>query len=238
MKIAIIGYGKMGIEIEKIAIERNHEITLKIDLDNSNDFNIENLQKADVAIEFTNPQNAYKNFLKCFEANIPVVSGTTGWLDKFEEIVETCKTKNKAFFYASNFSLGVNIFFKLNQYLSKIINKQEDFDISLSETHHIHKLDAPSGTAISLANDIIDNVERKKSWTKNALNPSELEIKSFREGEVFGVHQINFSSDTDEIEIKHSLKNRRALSLGAVIAAEFLCNKKGFYTMSDLLQGL
>jgi len=235
MKIAIIGYGKMGKEIEKIALQRNHQIIFKFDKNNQNEFTTKNLQKADIAIEFSTPQNAYQNFKKCFEANVPIVSGTTGWLDKYDEIVETCKKENKAFFYASNFSLGVNIFFKVNQVLAKIMNNQNDFEVGMSETHHIHKLDAPSGTAISLANDIIENIERKNNWTKEIPKTDEIQIESIREGEVFGIHEINYESEMDKIEIKHTLKNRKSLSLGAVLAAEFLINKKGFYTMNDLL---
>ncbi len=235
MKIAIIGYGKMGKEIEKIAQRRNHQIIYRFDKDNQNEFTIENLQKADLAIEFSTPENAYSNFIKCFEANIPVVSGTTGWLEKYDEIVDMCKKEGKSFFYASNFSLGVNIFFKLNQVLAKIMNTQNNFEVNMSETHHIHKLDAPSGTAISLANDIIENINRKNNWTKESPKSNEIEIESIREGEVFGVHQINYASEMDKIEIKHTLKNRKSLSLGAVLAAEFLVNKKGFHTMNDLL---
>lgn len=225
----------MGKEIEKIAQQRNHQIIYTFDKDNQNEFTIENLQKADIAIEFSTPQNAYQNFIKCFEANIPVVSGTTGWLSKYDEIVDMCKNKGKSFFYSSNFSLGVNIFFKLNQVLAKIMNTQNDFEVSITETHHIHKLDAPSGTAISLANDIIENINRKNNWTKEFPKSNEIKIESIREGEVFGVHQINYTSEMDKIEIKHTLKNRKSLSLGAVLAAEFLVNKKGFHTMNDLL---
>ncbi len=235
MKIAIIGYGKMGKEIEKIAQKRNHQIIYKFDKDNQDEFTVENLKKVDIAIEFTIPEMAYQNFVKCFEADIPVVSGTTGWLDKYDEIVEMCKTKSKTFFYASNFSLGVNIFFKVNQFLAKIMNSQKDYEIEMSETHHIYKLDAPSGTAISLANDILQNIDRKNNWTKEQPKNNEIKIESIREGEVFGIHQINYTSEMDKIEIKHELKNRASLSLGAVLAAEFLLNKKGFFTMNDLL---
>ena len=235
MKIAIIGYGKMGKEIEKIATERGHQIKFKFDVNNTKDFTVENLKKTDVVIEFTTPEAAYNNFLKCFEANVPVVSGTTGWLSNLEDIKNRCKNQKQTFFYASNFSLGVNIFFKVNQFLAKIMNSQKDYEIEMSETHHIYKLDAPSGTAISLANDILQNIDRKNNWTKEQPKNNEIKIESIREGEVFGIHQINYTSEMDKIEIKHELKNRASLSLGAVLAAEFLLNKKGFFTMNDLL---
>jgi len=166
MKIAIIGYGKMGKAVEKAAIKNNHTIVLKIDETNINELTVDNLKKADLAFEFSIPATAFKNINLCFDADIPVVSGATGWLDKYNDVVERCKKENKTFFYASNFSIGVNIFFKLNQYLAKIMNNFNEFDIEMSETHHIHKLDAPSGTAITLANDIIQNIERKTSWVK------------------------------------------------------------------------
>ena len=235
MKIAIIGYGKMGKEIKKIAQEKEHEIVFQFDVNNKDEFTVENLKKVDVAIEFTTPEAAYDNFIKCFEANVPIVSGTTGWLDKLAQIKEKCENEKQTFLYASNFSLGVNLFFKLNQILSKMMNNYPDYQIDISETHHIHKLDAPSGTAITLAEDIIKNVERKQKWTKNKAKNDEIHIESIRKGEINGIHNIKYDSSVDTIEISHSLKNRKSLALGALLAAEFVYNKKGFFTMDDLL---
>ncbi len=236
MKIALIGYGKMGKEIEKIALERKHEILFKFDVSNKDDFTINNLKKTDVAIEFTQPESAYKNYLKCFEANIPIVSGTTGWLDKLPNVKFQCEQKNKTFFYASNFSLGVNMFFKLNTNLAKLMNNVEAYDASISETHHTEKKDAPSGTAISLAEDLIKNFNKKQIWVKEkAVNDTELVIRSYRKDKVPGLHTIKYESDVDYIEITHSAKSRKGFALGAVLAAEFTQNNKGFLTMNDLL---
>jgi len=236
MKIALIGYGKMGKEIEKIALERGHEIIYKFDVVDRESFTKENLNNVDVAIEFTQPESAYNNYLKCFEANIPVVSGTTGWLDKLPDIKSQCVQNGKTFFYASNFSIGVNVFFKLNKHLAKLINKIEGYDSSISETHHTEKKDAPSGTAITLAEDLIENSDKKKTWVKeNAVNNSELVIRSFREGKVPGIHTVKYESDVDYIEIKHSAKNRKGFAIGAVLAAELTQKKSGFLNMDDLL---
>jgi len=236
MRIALIGYGKMGKEIEKIAIERGHEIIFKFDVTNEDDFIVDNLKKNDVAIEFTQPSSAYNNYLKCFEANIPIVSGTTGWLDKISDIKSQCEDNKKTFFYASNFSLGVNLFFKLNKSLSKLMNKVEGYDISISETHHTEKKDAPSGTAITLAEDIITNIVSKEKWIKeNAINDTELAIHSYRKDKVPGLHTIKYESDVDYIEITHSAKNRKGFALGAVLAAELTQIKSGFLGMDDLL---
>jgi 4-hydroxy-tetrahydrodipicolinate reductase len=236
MKIALIGYGKMGKEIEAIALERNHTISLIIDIDNQNDLTSENLKKADVVIEFTNPEKAYENVLKCFEANIPVVSGTTGWNKNVEEAKKICLQKNQSFIWSSNFSLGVNIFFKLNEFLAKMMNNFDNYNVSMVETHHTQKLDAPSGTAITLANDIISKVERKKEWQLNGEDNSEkLKITAVREGAVPGKHTINYDSPVDFIEIKHSAKSRKGFAFGAVLAAEYIHNKKGVFTMNDLI---
>ncbi len=236
MKIALIGYGKMGKEIEKIAIERAHEVLYKFDVTNEDNFTVENLKKVDVAIEFTQPSSAYKNYLKCFEANISVVSGTTGWLDNLPDVKSQCENNNQTFFYASNFSLGVNLFFKLNKSLSKLMNKVEGYDASISETHHTEKKDAPSGTAITLAEDIISNISSKEKWVKeNAVNNTELAIRSFREDKVPGLHTIKYESDVDYIEIMHSAKSRKGFALGAVLAAELCQTKSGFLSMDDLL---
>lgn len=235
MKIAIIGYGKMGKEIEKIAIERNHEVILKIDNNNLSAFSKENLKNVDVAIDFSTPESAYNNILNCFDAGVPVVSGTTGWLKNYDNAVAECKKQNLSFFYASNFSLGVNIFFEVNKHLAKIMNKYSDYDITIEEAHHIHKVDAPSGTAITLANDIIHNIERKKSWTKSSPNIKEIQISSKREGNIPGTHTIIYDSNVDKLEIKHEAKNRKGFALGAVVAAEFIQHKKGIFGMKDLL---
>ncbi len=226
MKIVIIGYGKMGKEIEEVSKLRNHEIVLKIDRDNLEDFESEEFKNSDIAIEFTNPKNAYQNFLRCFDKKIPVVSGTTGWFDKLENVKNIVKNKNLSFFYASNFSLGVNLFYKLNKEFAKLMNKHNQYEASILEKHHKHKLDAPSGTAINLLNDLIKVSSKKKN---------EIKVKSLREGEIFGIHKIIYTSLLDEIKISHELKSRKALATGAIIAAEFLFNKKGVFTMEDIL---
>jgi 4-hydroxy-tetrahydrodipicolinate reductase len=237
MKIALLGYGKMGKEIEKIALERHHQMTLIIDVNNQHEFTVENLKKADVAIDFSTPDSAYDNILKCFEAGVPVVCGTTGWLDKFGEIAERCKSMNGTFFYASNFSLGMNILFALNKYLARIMNGTPNYDVWVKEIHHIHKLDAPSGTAISLANDMIANVERKNRWELNkASDSASIKITAEREGEVPGTHIVTWDSEVDRIEISHEAKSRKGLALGAMLAAEFIKYKVGLFTMQDMLQ--
>jgi len=237
MKIALLGYGKMGKEIEKTALERNHELTLIIDISNQHEFTIENIRKAEVAIDFSIPGSAFGNILQCFEAGIPVVCGTTGWLDRMEEIRELCKQKNQTFFYASNYSLGVNVFFALNKYLSRIMNNFHNYEVELKEIHHIHKLDAPSGTAITLANDLISDVQRKQKWELDqASDPSVVKITSVREGEVPGTHIITWDSPVDRIEIMHEAKNRKGLALGAVLAAEFIKDKKGIFSMEDMIK--
>jgi 4-hydroxy-tetrahydrodipicolinate reductase len=236
MKIALLGYGKMGKEVEKAALYRNHEICLVIDISNTRELNEKNLANADIAIDFSTPDSAYENIITCFKSGTPIVSGTTGWLAKFDEVMQLCKEKGHAFFYASNFSLGVNILFNLNRYLARIMNNFNDYDCSIEEIHHIHKLDAPSGTAITLAHDLIDAIDRKKQWELNhASEPSSLKISAIRENEVPGTHTIAYDSAVDSIVIRHVAKNRKGLALGAVLAAEFLLGKKGYYTMSDLL---
>ena len=237
MKIALIGYGKMGHEIEKIAQQRGHEIVCTIDINENDKFNSPEFKSADVAIEFTSPDSALQNFRNAFAANVPVVSGTTGWLEHLGEIKQACKTDGKTFFYASNFSLGVNIFFALNNYLAKIMNQFPDYDVRMEETHHIHKLDAPSGTAITLAEGILDNLDRKKSWLLNETkNENELQIKAFREGEAPGLHTVIYESEADSIRITHDAKSRKGFALGAVLAAEFTKDKKGFLGMKDMLK--
>lgn len=237
MKITLLGYGKMGKEIEKIALERKHEIILVIDISNQHEFTVENLKKSDVAIDFSTPDTAYANILKCFEAGIPVVCGTTGWLHKLDDIRERCTGNKQAFFYASNFSVGVNVFFAINKILAGLMNQLPDYDASMKEIHHIHKLDAPSGTAITLANDLIAQVDRKKQWElDHASSIDSLKITAVRENEVPGTHIITWDSPVDRIEIMHEAKSRKGFALGAVLAAEFIKNKKGVYSMEDMLK--
>ena len=236
MKIALIGYGKMGHAIEQIALQRGHEIVSVIDVNNQEDFTSDAFKSADVAIEFSMPAVAMDNYRRAFAAGVPVVSGTTGWLEHLPEIKEACKA-GQTFFYPSNFSLGVNIFFALNKYLAKIMNDFPAYDVRMVETHHVHKLDAPSGTAITLAEGLIDNIERKNKWVEGK-EPAEDEIGicSVREGEVPGIHTVIYESDVDTISITHDAKSRMGFALGAVIAAEFTCGKKGFLTMQDMLK--
>ena len=237
MNIAILGYGRMGKEIEKIARQRNHNISLIIDINNQKDLTVENLNKCDVAIDFSIPATAYENITRCFEASVPIVSGTTGWLEKYDEVISLCKQKNGTFFYASNYSLGVNIFFNVNKKLAAIMNKFEEYDVTLDETHHTQKLDAPSGTAITLANDIIDELERKSKWEleEKDQKSSILKVRAHRIENVPGIHQVTYDSDVDLIEIKHSAKSRQGFAFGAVLAAEFVHLKKGIYGMKDML---
>lgn len=237
MKIALIGYGKMGREIEKIAKERGHEICSVIDIDNLQDFDSPEFLQTNVAIEFTRPDTAFSNYQKCFERHIPVVAGTTGWLAHLEEIKAACENGEQTFFYASNYSIGVNIFFALNKYLAKMMNPFSDYDVKMEEVHHIHKLDSPSGTGITLAEGILENIDRKDCWKEaQEGKPNELLIHSIREGEVPGIHEISYESEVDVISIKHDAKNRKGLALGAVLAAEFTYKKKGFLTMNDMLK--
>lgn len=236
MNIALLGYGKMGKEIEKIALERGHTIVLKIDVDNVSDMTSENLQKADVAIDFSVPSSAYDNIMKCFESNLPIVSGTTGWIDRKQEVEKECREKNQTFFYASNYSLGVNLFFKLNQFLAKIMGPFDQYDVAIEETHHTQKLDAPSGTAITLAEDILDNIERKSTWELDSEDKSKLNIKAIRKENVPGIHTVTYDSEVDYITMTHSAKSRKGFALGAVLAAEFAKDNKGILTMDDLMQ--
>jgi len=237
MNLALIGYGKMGREIEKIALERGHRIVSIIDVNNQQDFDSAGFLSADVAIEFSQPAVATDNFRKCFERNIPVVSGTTGWYSVLPKIREQVLATDKSFFCASNFSVGVNIFFALNKHLARIMNRFPEYEVEMEEIHHIHKLDSPSGTGITLAEGIIDNLDRKTAWKEGEEGkPSELLIHSRREGEVPGIHTITYESEADTISITHDAKNRSGFALGAVLAAEFLKGKKGFFGMNDLLK--
>lgn len=236
MKIALIGYGKMGKEIEKVAHSRGHEIVCIIDINNPDDFESAAFKSADVAIEFTNPMVAYNNYIRTFKAGVKLVSGSTGWMSEHgDEIKKLCTEEGKTLFWSSNFSLGVTIFTAVNKYLAKIMNQFPTYDVTMSETHHVHKLDAPSGTAITLAEGILENIDRKDHWVKEtAANPGELPIHSIREGEVFGIHTIRYESDVDSIEITHDAKNRGGFALGAVLAAEYTAGKQGYLGMSDL----
>ena len=236
MKIALIGYGKMGHMIEEIAIQRGHEIVLKINEENLHDFTPGNVAKADVAIEFTNPESACENVKQCIDCGVPVISGSTGWNHRLDEAKEYCKQKAGAFLHASNFSVGVNIFFQINKLLAKLMASQSDYDVSLKEIHHTQKKDAPSGTAVTLAEQVIQNIERKKTWVNNhSKNPAEVSIISERTDPAPGTHFVKYSSPIDDIEITHTAHNRKGFALGAVLAAEFIADKKGVFTMDDVL---
>ncbi len=230
MKIALLGYGKMGKVIEKIALDRGHEIVLK---KGRND-NYDGLKNADVAIDFSIPTSAIANISACFERNIPVISGTTGWLEDYENIIALCESKNGSFIYGSNFSLGVNVFFELNEYLAKMMANLKQYNVSMEEIHHTQKLDAPSGTAISLANGIIKNAHYT-NWTLDNATSSEIHIEAKRIENIPGTHSIFYDSDVDQIEIKHTAHTREGFALGAVVAAEWLLGKKGVFTMKDVL---
>lgn len=231
MKIALLGYGKMGQTIERFALERNHKIVY------TSDKNLEkgDLKQADVAINFSVPEAAVPNIKQAMQLKIPVVSGTTGWLDKFEEITQFCEEKNTAFLYASNFSIGVNLFFKLNDLVARLIEPhKEEYRVSIKEIHHVHKLDAPSGTALSLAKSLL-STDYFKEWELNGTGLEKLNIEAIREGEVPGKHIVTYHSQVDEISIKHEAFNRDGFAKGAIIAAEWLADKKGIFTMQDVL---
>jgi len=229
MKIGIIGYGKMGKAIEKVAIDRGHLIIFKT---NNCDLNL--IKDVDVTIEFSTPESAFTNIKNCIDSNVPVVSGTTGWLEDLDDIKKLCDKKNGSFLYASNFSLGANLFFELNKKLAHLMSDKNQYKTSIDETHHIHKLDRPSGTAITLADDIISN-SRYKNWELDSNSKDKININSSREKEVNGVHKVVYSSENDIISIKHEALNRNGFALGAVISAEWLVNKKGCFSISDML---
>lgn len=235
MRIALIGYGKMGKAIEKVALSRGHEIICVIDVANQADFDSDAFRGADIAIEFSTPSTAYDNYIKAFAQGVGVVSGSTGWLDKIEDIKLRCDN-GATFFYASNFSIGANIFFAVNSYLAKIMNGYNQYDVDMTEVHHIHKLDHPSGTAITLAEDIIENINRKNCWTESETpKADEIKITSERLGELPGTHTIRYTSNIDAITIEHEAFSREGLALGAVVAAEWMNGKKGFYTMDRMM---
>ena len=244
MNVAIIGYGKMGHEIERVLLQRGHRVALTIDYDNVQDLNAQSLAGIDVAIEFTTPATAFDNICTCINAGVAVVSGTTGWIERLPEAQELCKQRGGAFMYSSNYSLGVNIAFRINRRLAELMNPYSVYDVDIEEIHHTQKKDAPSGTAITLASDIISRLDRKRSW--HCIEPQKgeesdnkedsIEIVSLREGSVPGTHTVRYQSDDDILEIKHTLKSRSALATGAVIAAEFICGKVGVFTMDDLFK--
>lgn len=240
MKIAIIGYGKMGREIEKVARSRGHEIVSIIDVNNQGDFNSAAFRSADVAIEFTNPKVAYDNYLRAFVAGVKVVSGSTGWREQHTADIERlCNEEGKTLFWSSNFSLGVAVFSAVNKYLAHMMNEFPVYDVSITETHHVHKLDAPSGTAITLAESIIGELDRKSRWVKeSAVNSDDLSIHSIRKGEVPGIHTIQYDSEADSIIITHDAKNRSGFVMGAVLAAEYTATHQGLLTMNNLFSFL
>lgn len=236
MKIALIGYGKMGKAIEEIALQRGHTVDLKISSTNIDQFTPGNLQACDAAIEFTGPHSAKANLLQCISAGVPAVCGSTGWLADWEEVSKACHSKQGSFLYASNFSVGVNIFFELNQRLAQLMQPQADYDVSIEEIHHTQKKDAPSGTAITLAEQVLANVSRKTKWVNQAAtDATELSIISKREDPAPGTHIVKYSSAIDDIEIIHTAHSRKGFALGAVLAAEYIYNKKGIFTMKDVL---
>ncbi len=236
MNIALIGYGRMGHEIESVAIARGHSVKLIIDKDNGDDLTGENLKGIDVAIEFSLPDAAFNNIKKCLDEHIPVVSGTTGWLERYNEAVDLCNKKNTAFIHSSNYSIGVNLLFRLNSELADHMARYTDYHVSIEEIHHVKKLDAPSGTAIKLAESIIEKHQGYTEWcldTKKA--DSCIPVHSVREGDVPGTHIVSWDSDIDNISLKHVAKNRKGLALGAVVAAEFIHSRKGVFTMNDVM---
>ena len=239
MKIALLGYGKMGKAIEAVALQRGHEIGVTIDDEDDWMSKIDDLRECDLAIDFSLPSTVVDNIMKCFNLNIPIVVGTTGWYDQLESVVHDCHQRSQSLFVASNFSIGMNIMFDLNQRLAQLMNHHKEYQVSITETHHIHKLDAPSGTAITLADDIIEEIDRIESWQlvdgKSNRNEEAIPITSIREGEVPGTHEVVYDSPIDTITITHSAKSRQGLALGAVLAAEYLLGKKGYHTMRNLL---
>jgi 4-hydroxy-tetrahydrodipicolinate reductase len=244
MKIALLGYGKMGKIIEKIAISRKHEIVLTIDHENLHELTAENLQKADAVIEFTMPASVLGNIEHCFNAGVPIVVGTTGWYDKMDQVKQKCEEGNNSLMYATNFSVGVNIFFHINRMLAKVMNNYPYYDVQVEEIHHVQKMDAPSGTAITIAEGIIDNLESKSDWVNvlttddsdddENVQPDQLLIESMRIDSVPGTHTVIYDSEVDTIEFKHTAHNRNGFALGAVLAAEWIHNKKGFYSVEAM----
>lgn len=242
MKIALIGYGKMGKLLERFAQERGHEIYITIDADNASDIRSERFKEADVAIEFSVPHVALEHIYDAFEADVPIVVGTTGWYDELAAVEQKCRAGNNTLLYASNFSVGVNVFFYVNKVLAKLMNRYPQYDVQVEEIHHTQKLDAPSGTAITIAEGILDGLERKNTWVNEVIGqqnnvvtkPNELLIESHRIEEVPGTHTVIYSSEVDELEFKHTAHSRAGFALGAILAAEWLHGKKGFYSIQDM----
>jgi 4-hydroxy-tetrahydrodipicolinate reductase len=236
MKIALIGYGKMGKAIEEIAQLRGHEIVLRVTIDNPEDNTVEKIRRADLAIEFTGPDSAFSNVVRCLEAGVPVVCGSTGWLKRFDEAKKICSETGGALLYASNFSVGVNIFFEINRQLASVMSAYPDYEVGITEVHHTEKRDAPSGTAITLAEQILARLSRKKSWVNHpSVDKTELVIRSERADPAPGTHKVRYDSGIDTIEIVHTAHNRKGFALGAVLAAEFLAGNKGVFGMKDVL---
>ena len=237
MKIALIGYGKMGKMIEQIALSRGHEIVSIIDIDNQDDFDSEAFKSADVAIEFTAPQAAYGNYLHAFKHHVKVVSGSTGWMKEHgDDVRRMCEQEGQTLFWASNFSIGVAIFSAVNKYLAKIMNQFPQYDVEMEETHHVHKLDHPSGTAITLAEGIVENIDRKEAWAEDTTDPKLLRIDHIRRGEVAGIHTVRYDSEADIITITHDAHSRQGFALGAVLAAEYTKDHQGLLTISDMFK--
>lgn len=251
MRAAIIGYGKMGREIERVLTERGHEVALIIDAHNASELDAAHLAGIDAALEFTTPATAYANIRTCLEAGVAVVSGTTGWTERQPEVQALCREKGGALFYASNYSIGVNLLFRLNRRLAELADRVGGYDVGIEEVHHTQKLDAPSGTAITLAEGVTNGMRAKSAWVDYApgighaanrigdpaeAKPEQIVIRSVREGAVPGIHTVTYESEDDAIELRHTIKNRRTLAMGAVIAAEFLRGRQGVYTMDDLLK--
>lgn len=242
MKIALIGYGKMGKLIEQLATERGHEIILTIDQDNHSDFQSDRFKEADLAIEFSTPHAVLSNIEACFAASVPIVVGTTGWYDQIPVIKQKCESSNKTLLYASNFSIGVNVFFHVNRVLARLMNRYPQYDVQVEEIHHTQKLDAPSGTAITIAEGILEGLDRKSAWVNEVVGqneelvakPNELLIESHRIDQVPGTHTVVYSSEVDELEFKHTAHNRAGFALGAIVAAEWLQGKQGFYSIADM----
>lgn len=242
MKIAILGYGKMGRIIEQFAFERGHEVVLKVNVDNTDDLTVANLRLADVAIDFSTPDSVLSNIELCFEANVPVVVGTTGWYAKLQEVKDKCVAGNNTLLYASNFSVGVNVFFFVNKVLAKIMNRYPQYEVQVEEIHHTEKLDSPSGTAMTIAEGILAELDRKSEWVNELIDsndevipkPDQLLIESHRIEDVPGTHTVIYSSEVDNIEFKHKAHSRAGFALGAVIAAEWLEDKTGFFNITDM----
>lgn len=236
MKIALIGYGKMGKAIEEIVLQKGHEVLYRIDVESQELLKPQYLKEADAAIEFSTPKTAFHNILKCFDAGIPVVCGSTGWLDRLEEVKQRCLREEQTFLYASNFSIGVNLFFEINKRLAELMEHQSQYEISMEEIHHTEKKDAPSGTAISLAEQVIDIVSQKNKWVNQiTTDPEAISIISKRINPAPGTHIVRYTSEVDDIEIRHTAHSRKGFATGAVVAAEWIQGKKGFFTMKDVL---